>query len=116
MRCLRGYPFGFESGLVSLASSRAEKLGWKWPVILTVFLLFVVHELISLGGNSKGTKYAATSKETIYYSGDSTMQDAQALGEEFKKIGYFTDTTGKDVLLHRDQSGTVISFVMIGSA
>ena len=28
MRCLRDYPFGFESGLVSFASSQAEKLGF----------------------------------------------------------------------------------------
>ena len=28
MRCLRDYPFGFESGLVSFASTQAEKLGF----------------------------------------------------------------------------------------
>lgn len=63
-----------------------------------------------------GTKYAATTKENIDYSGSSTEPEAKALGEELKKLGYFEDKRGADVLLHRDLSGTVISFVVYPKA
>jgi len=59
-----------------------------------------------------GTKYAATEKENVNYSGSATLQDAKALGEVLKKVGFFDNTKGKDVLLHTDQTGTAISFVV----
>jgi hypothetical protein len=63
-----------------------------------------------------GNKHATTTKETVDYSGNSTKEDAKALGEELKKIGYFDNSKEKDVLLYRDQSGTVISFVVSATA
>lgn len=97
--------------------SIAQKLGWKWLIILTGFVLCAGCELMSLGGDPKlGTKYAANSKDTIYYSGNSTVRDAQALGEELKKIGLFDNTKPLDVLLHLDRDDTVISLVASGSA
>jgi uncharacterized protein YxeA len=97
-----------------------KKSGPKWLRILTgVFAIVVMvitgltwfgHQLIV------GNKYAATTKETVDYSGNSTKEDAKALGEELKKIGYFDNSKEKDVLLHQDQSGTVISFVVNATA
>ena len=59
-----------------------------------------------------GTKYAVTEKESVNYSGSATAQDAQALGEALKKIGFFDNTKAADVLLHTDQTGTAVSFVV----
>lgn len=59
-----------------------------------------------------GTKYAVDEKESVNYSGSASAQDAQTLGEALKKWGYFDNSKTKDVLLHTDQTGTVISFVL----
>ena len=102
------------------AVSPPQKSGRNWRRILiqlVVIALLVISGLIWLGHQLiVGNKYAATSKENVDYSGSSTAQDAKALGEELKKIGYFNNENAKDVLLHRDKSGTVISFVVNASA
>ena len=59
-----------------------------------------------------GTKYAATEKESVYYHGGANLQDAKTLGEDLKTWGYFDNGKAADVLLHTDQTGTVISFVV----
>ena len=101
------------------AVSPPQKSGRNWRRILVqlvVVALLIISGLIWLGHQLMvGNKYAATSKENVDYSGSSTAQDAKALGEELKKIGYFNNENAKDVLLHRDQSGTVISFVVNAS-
>jgi hypothetical protein len=102
------------------AVSPPQKSGRNWRRILiqlVVIALLVISGLIWLGHQLMvGNKYAATSKENVDYSGSSTAQEAKALGDELKKIGYFNNENAKDVLLHRDQSGTVISFVVNASA
>jgi len=76
-------------------------------------LVFVAGLMAFIGHKVKmGTKYAATPKESINYSGTATEADAKGLGEELKEIGYFGGDTGKDVLLHKEATGTVISFVV----
>ena len=94
----------------------ARKSTPKWVRILTgivAIVSIVVAGLIWFGNRSiMGTKYAVTEKENVNYSGSATAQDAQALGEALKKVGFFDNTKGKDVLLHTDQTGTAISFVV----
>jgi hypothetical protein len=85
-----------------------------WLVVIAVSFTSV---LTRIGHQQMmGTKYAVTSKENIDYSGSSTEQDAKALGEELKKLGYFENKRGADVLLYRDQNGTVISLVVNAKA
>ena len=99
--------------------SPPQKSGRNWRRILiqlVVIALLIISGLIWLGHHLMvGSKYAATSKENVDYSGSSTEQEAKALGEELKKIGYFNNENAKDVLLHRDEKGTVISFVVNAS-
>jgi hypothetical protein len=94
----------------------ARKSGPKWVRILTGILAIVslaITGLIWLGHKSMmGAKYAVDEKESVNYSGSATAQDAKTLGEDLKKWGYFDNSKSKDVLLHTDQSGTVISFVL----
>jgi hypothetical protein len=94
----------------------ARKPTPKWLRILSgivAIVCIVVALLIWFGQKSMmGTKYAVSEKESVNYSGSATAQDAQALGEALKKIGFFDDTKAADVLLHTDQTGTAISFVV----
>ena len=95
-----------------------QTTGRKWIRILTGIIGMVslaVTGLIWFGHKSMmGTKYAVTEKEAVNYSGSATAQDAKTLGEDLKKWGYFDNSKTKDVLLSRDQNGTVISFVLGG--
>jgi hypothetical protein len=100
--------------------SPTQKPGSNWRKVVTSVAAIVVAAvgwMIWFGHNSiLGTKYAVTTKENIDYSGNSTEPEAKALGEELKKIGYFDNKSAADVLLHRDQSGTVVSFVVNANA
>jgi hypothetical protein len=94
----------------------ARKPTPKWLRILSGIVAVVciaVTLLIWFGQKSlMGTKYAVSDKETVNYSGSATAQDAQSLGEALKKIGFFDNTKATDVLLHTDQAGTAVSFVV----
>jgi hypothetical protein len=94
----------------------ARKPTPKWLRILSGIVAIVciaVTLLIWFGQKSMmGTKYAVSDKESVNYSGSATAQDAQALGEALKKIGFFDNTKATDVLLHTDQTGTAVSFVV----
>jgi hypothetical protein len=100
--------------------SPTPKPGPNWRRRVTSIAAIVVAGvswMIWFGHNSTmGTKYAATSKENVDYSGNSTEQEAKALGEELKKIGYFDNKSAADVLLHQDKNGTIISFVVNAKA
>jgi hypothetical protein len=50
-------------------------------------------------------------KDEVYYSGSATKDEAQALGNALKTIGYFTDK-GADVFLAKGTGGTIVSFVV----
>ena len=95
---------------------KARKPDPEWIRILTGILAIVslaVTGMIWLGHKSTmGTKYAVDEKESVNYSGSATTQDARILGEDLKNWGYFDNSKAKDVLLHIDQTGTVISFVL----
>lgn len=66
-----------------------------------IFYLFVV----------RNTKITVGSRDEVYYSGSATKQDATALGESLKTIGYFKDR-GVAVLLSKEATGTVVSFIV----
>ncbi|HYL75110.1 MAG TPA: hypothetical protein VEU96_12945 [Bryobacteraceae bacterium] len=53
----------------------------------------------------------AGANDEISYSGTSTEQDAKALAEQLKSIGYLQDR-GTSVLLSKGPGGTVVSFVV----
>jgi hypothetical protein len=93
-----------------------QKPGPKWVRILTGILALVslaITGMIWLGHQSMmGKKYAVTDKEAVNYSGNATAEDAKTLGNDLKSWGYFDNSKNKDVLLHTDQTGTVISFVL----
>ena len=56
-------------------------------------------------------KVLVGSRDEVYYTGSATKQDAQALGEALKTVGYFLDK-GFSVVLSKDKDGTAISFVV----
>jgi hypothetical protein len=94
----------------------ARKPTPKWVRILTGILAMIslaISGLIWLGHKSTmGTKYAVTEKESVYYSGSANEQEAKTFGEDLKTWGYFDNSKTKDVLLHIEPTGTVISFVV----
>ena len=59
-----------------------------------------------------GHKVRRRRKGICQLSGSARTQDARILGEDLKNWGYFDNSKAKDVLLHIDQTGTVISFVL----
>jgi len=67
-----------------------------------------------LGHRAKmGTKLEITSKESVNYSGSATESEAKSLGELLKTIGFFDNTSEKDVLLHKESNAvTEVSFVV----
>ncbi len=60
----------------------------------------VVHPNLKVGSNDE-----------ISYSGTATEQDAKALGEQLKSIGYLQDQ-GFTILLSKGTGGTVVGFVV----
>ncbi|MCE9519453.1 MAG: hypothetical protein K8R87_07870 [Verrucomicrobia bacterium] len=74
--------------------------------ILVVVLIFFGQKLMM------GTKYKVSDKESVNYSAKATEDDAKKLGEILKSVGYFTGTKDMDVLLKKDEEGTVASFVL----
>jgi hypothetical protein len=60
----------------------------------------VVHPYLTVGAN-----------DVIGYSGTATEQEAKALGEQLKSIGYLQDH-GTTVLLSKGAGGTVVGFVV----
>lgn len=88
----------------------------RWPAIVGIIVAIVVVLVGALAwiGNkySLGTQYKATSKESVYYSGNATEAEAKQLGDELKKMSYFDDAKVRDVLLKKDEEGTTIRFVV----
>ena len=103
--------------------SRGGKLGSRWVaagigvaflavIFGAVFFVMLGKELA--GGHSvasEKTKVTIGTSDTVYYSGSATKGDAQALGNELKEIGYFTDR-GVTVLLSKKNTDAVVSFVV----
>jgi hypothetical protein len=60
---------------------------------------------------SYGPKVTIGAKDEVYYSGSATENDAKAVGDKLKQMGYFTDR-GFTVFLSKDKGDTVVSFVV----
>jgi hypothetical protein len=104
--------------LAPVSPTQKPRPSWaKLVAGIAAIVLAAISWMIWFGHNSiMGTKYAVTTKENVDYSGNATEQEAKALGEELKKIGYFDDKSAADVLLHRDKDGTIVSFVVNAKA
>ena len=50
-------------------------------------------------------------KDEVFYSGSATKDEAQALGNGLKAIGFFTDK-GANVFVDKGKDGTIVSFVV----
>ena len=85
----------------------AVGVGMAWLTVLVAGILAVAFGVETL----TSAKLVIGSKDNIIYSGSSTKQDAQALGDALKADGYFTDR-GASVLLEKGKSGTTVSFVV----
>ena len=80
--------------------------------ILAVVAIIVMG-LIFLGQKTMmGKRYKVSEMESVNYSGKATEDDAKKLGEILKGNGYFGGTHVMDVLLKKDDQGTVLSFVL----
>ena len=93
---------------------RRGLLGSKWTAFWfgAVFLavLFAVIFLVVLIANHRSGVVIGT-KDEVYYSGSATKDEAQALGNALKTIGYFTDQ-GANVFVAKGTAGTIVSFVV----
>ena len=90
------------------------RLGSKWTAFWlgTAFLvvLFAVIFVAVYIANQRNGVVIGT-KDEVFYSGTATKNDAQALGNALKTIGYFTDN-GANVFVAKGKDGTVVSFVV----
>ena len=93
---------------------RGGRLGSKWTAFWlgTAFLvaLFAVIFVVVYVENQRSGVMIGT-KDEVFYSGSATSQDAQALGNALKTIGYFTDR-GANVFVAKGTDGTIVSFVV----
>ncbi|MGB9334026.1 MAG: hypothetical protein WCB14_03375 [Candidatus Acidiferrales bacterium] len=93
---------------------RGGQLGSKWAAVGVglAFLAVLCGVIVAAAlGPWADHKLIVGSKDEVYYSGSATKQDAQALGEALKTVGYFQDK-GFSVVLSKDKDGTAISFVV----
>src|SRR5580765_44422 len=59
-----------------------------------------------------GTKLKYSDKESIHYTGSTTEEDARALGDALKGVGFFKGEREIDVLLNKKDGATTASFVV----
>jgi hypothetical protein len=94
------------------------KLGSRWAafgigvaglvaIMAGIFLVVLVQQVVS----TSNSQVTIGTKDVVGYSGSTTKEDAQVLGEKLKTIGYFSDK-GVIVLLSKDKGDTVVSFVV----
>ncbi len=101
--------------------NRGGKLGSRWAAagigVAGLIVIFGVVFLVMYGrdiGSDKQNEKAKViigAKDTVYYTGSATKEDAQALGNHLKDIGYFTDR-GVTVFLSKKNEDSVVSFVV----
>jgi hypothetical protein len=93
---------------------RGGRLGSRWMAFWfgTAFLaaLFAgIFASVYIANQRSGVVIGT--KDEVFYSGAATKDDAQALGDALKSIGYFTDK-GANVLVEKGKDGTIVSFVV----
>jgi hypothetical protein len=93
---------------------RGGRLGSKWTAFWlgTAFLvaLFAVVFVAVYIANQRSGVVIGT-KDEVFYSGSATKDQAQALGNDLKTMGYFTDK-GANVFVAKGKDGTIVSFVV----
>jgi hypothetical protein len=93
---------------------RGGKLGSKWAafwfgIAFLAVLFAIIFVAVYLQNQRPGVVIGT--RDEVFYSGSATSQDAQALGNGLKTIGYFTDK-GANVFVAKGSSGTIVSFVV----
>jgi hypothetical protein len=93
--------------------SEGGKLGSRWAAsgIGVAVLAVIASGVFLVLWGRQGPKVTIGTKDVVYYSGSATQTDAKAVGEKLKNMGYFTDR-GVTVFLSKNQSNTVVSFVV----
>jgi hypothetical protein len=93
------------------ARAGSRKIGsYAFTLLLIGSLIaFVVYRGRSSGGNPPGSRLSVGS-DHVYYSGSATTEDARALGQTLKAVGFFNNR-GVNAVLWRGASGAVVSFV-----
>ena len=95
--------------------SLGGKIGSKWAAFgltmafLAIFCAIAFYHIFS--GGLHGPKVVIGSKDTTYYNGSASREEALALGEALRTDGFFADR-GVDVVLAKDRNGTSVSFVV----
>ena len=80
-------------------------LGIAFSAVLFAAVFVVVY------GTSQRTGIMIGTKDEVFYSGTATKDEAQALGNALKTIGFFTDK-GANVFVAKGKDGTIVSFVV----
>ncbi|HEY1903316.1 MAG TPA: hypothetical protein VGG56_12835 [Terracidiphilus sp.] len=92
----------------------ASKWSAFWIAIVylgVIFSLVFLIVFIPTYRANNGPKVIVGTKDEVFYSGSATEAEAKALGEVLRGNGYFSDK-GVTVLLDKEASGTVVSFVV----
>lgn len=58
-----------------------------------------------------GRELKLNKNQSVYYSGRATPDEARALGEALRKVGWFDDDRQATALLRKDKTGTTVSLV-----
>jgi hypothetical protein len=80
-------------------------------VLLATIVVWALHPSRQL----VNSKLVIGTRDEVYYSHAATREDAEALGQALKGIGFFNDR-GATVLLSKSVSGAVVSFALHGGA
>jgi hypothetical protein len=89
---------------------RRGALAWGVCAVLVAGFAVLTVQVI-LRPRTSVPKVTIGSKDQVYYTHASTIDDANALGHALQTLGYFIDR-GSTVLLSRNKGGTVLSFVL----
>jgi hypothetical protein len=105
---------GLQGAAVRDHVEHGGKLGSKWTafwlgIAFLAVLFAVIFAVMYMQSQRSGVVIGT--KDEVFYSGSATSQDAQALGNGLKTIGFFTDK-GANVFVTKGSSGTIVSFVV----
>ena len=93
---------------------RGGRLGSRWVAFwlaigFLAVLFAAIFAYVYVSNQRSGVMIGT--KDEVFYSGSATRDDAQALGNGLKTIGFFTDK-GANVFVAKGKEGTVVSFVV----
>ena len=93
---------------------RGGQLGSRWKafwlgIAFLAVLISAVFVAVYIQNQRSGVVIGT--KDEVFYSGTATKDEAQALGNALKTIGFFTDK-GANVFVAKGKDGTIVSFVV----